>query len=162
MLKDKYHLALKVTDQMQTGTELPILNFEFSRTQIFMYSAVTWNRHRIHYDSKAAQEEGHPDVLVQRGLIGNIFSRYANEVFVDNFITNISWKVISSVLPEQTLQCKGVITKITNTSSKEEVELDLTLHHHETLVCTATLKARAEQVADTARPLAWNSRVASS
>lgn len=36
--------------------------------QLFRYSAVTWNSHRIHYDPEWAAHEGHAGVLVHSHL----------------------------------------------------------------------------------------------
>ena len=36
--------------------------------QAFLFSAATWNPHRIHYDRDYARHEGHPDILVQSHL----------------------------------------------------------------------------------------------
>jgi hydroxyacyl-ACP dehydratase HTD2-like protein with hotdog domain len=38
------------------------------RLQLFLFSAATWNTHRIHIDPAYAAEEGYPDVLVQSHL----------------------------------------------------------------------------------------------
>jgi hydroxyacyl-ACP dehydratase HTD2-like protein with hotdog domain len=53
------------------GTKLGELVKKPDRRQLFMFSAITWNRHAIHYDRQSAREEGLPDVVVQRALIGN-------------------------------------------------------------------------------------------
>lgn len=41
---------------------------EPDRLQLFTFSAVTWNTHRIHTDPGYAAHEGYPDVLVQSHL----------------------------------------------------------------------------------------------
>ena len=56
-------------------TILPELVVTPTHSQIFMFSAATWNRHHIHYSRDAAIAEGLPDVVVQRALIGNYFVR---------------------------------------------------------------------------------------
>jgi hydroxyacyl-ACP dehydratase HTD2-like protein with hotdog domain len=38
--------------------------------QLFRFSAVTWNSHRIHFDQAYARTEGYPDTLVQSQLHG--------------------------------------------------------------------------------------------
>lgn len=56
--------------QLQPGMELPTLVKRPTRTMLFRFSAVTWNTHRIHYDSEYARLEQHPDVLVQATMHG--------------------------------------------------------------------------------------------
>ncbi len=78
-----------------------------SREQIFMFSAVTWNRHLIHFCESHAKQEGHRDILVQRGLLGNFL---ANQLEKDlgelAEIRRLSWHVLSSAYPNQPLICQ--------------------------------------------------------
>lgn len=52
------------------GSELPVLTKVPTRTMLFRFSAVTWNTHRIHYDTDYAKLEQHQDVLVQATMHG--------------------------------------------------------------------------------------------
>ncbi|MDW6064467.1 hypothetical protein SAZ11_49175 [Streptomyces sp. FXJ1.4098] len=45
--------------------------------QLFRFSAVSWNAHRIHYDAEFAASEGFPDTVVQSTLHGEMLSRHA-------------------------------------------------------------------------------------
>lgn len=78
---------------------------------IFMYSAITWNRHHVHYSKDAALSEGLPDVVVQRALLGNYMARalsaWAGE---DAEIRELCWKVLSSATPNMRLRCQGSLT----------------------------------------------------
>lgn len=60
----------KMIENVEVGYELPNLIKQPTHVQLFRYSAITWNSHRIHYDQKYAAEEGYPDVLVQSHLHG--------------------------------------------------------------------------------------------
>ncbi|MDQ6523956.1 acyl dehydratase [Nocardioides sp. LHD-245] len=55
---------------VQLGDRLPELRRVPTRLQVYRYSAVTWNSHRIHFDPDYAAAEGYPDVLVQSHLHG--------------------------------------------------------------------------------------------
>lgn len=74
----------------------------FTPADLFRYSAVTWNAHRIHYDSCYARAEGYPGlvvhgpllatVLVGRavsalGELGEVTYRARAPVFVDDLVT---------------------------------------------------------------------------
>lgn len=52
------------------GDPLPPYRQRPGTVQLFRFSAVTWNAHRIHYDAAYARSEGYPDVLVQSHLHG--------------------------------------------------------------------------------------------
>lgn len=140
MLNDKVKIALSAGEEFRVGTVLPERLFSFSATHVFMYSAATWNRHQIHYSKDRAIAEGHEDVLVQRGLLGNVFTRYVNSLFTHHFISELDWKVLSSALPNQKLSCQASVTSLDDDS----VELSLTLHHEDRLIAQATLRAVSE------------------
>lgn len=53
---------------MNVGDRLPDVVLHPSATQLFRFSAVTWNSHRIHYDVEWARHEGHKGVLVHSHL----------------------------------------------------------------------------------------------
>jgi hydroxyacyl-ACP dehydratase HTD2-like protein with hotdog domain len=90
---------------------LPELVLHPDHMQIFMFSAITWNRHHVHYSKDAAIDEGLPDVVVQRALLGNYFARtltdWAGE---DAEIRELTWKVRSSATPGSRLRCQGTAT----------------------------------------------------
>ena len=52
----------------QVGDELPPLKHTATPFQLFRYSAVTWNPHRIHFDEPYAREEGHDGVALHSHL----------------------------------------------------------------------------------------------
>ena len=90
---------------------LPELVVEPSAMQVFMFSAVTWNRHHIHYDRDAAVREGHAGVVVQRALLGNFFARHAQGwLGTAGSVRRLAWKVAASALPGQRLYCRGAVT----------------------------------------------------
>jgi hydroxyacyl-ACP dehydratase HTD2-like protein with hotdog domain len=58
------------------GMALPPMTKSATTTQLFLFSAVTWNSHRIHYDKEYAGAEGHPDLLVHGPLQGAWLAQY--------------------------------------------------------------------------------------
>ncbi|MEU6256872.1 acyl dehydratase [Streptomyces sp. NPDC047043] len=62
-----------------TGQICPPRHYTHSHVQLFRFSAVSWNAHRIHYDAEFAASEGHPGVVVQSTLHGEMLGRYALE-----------------------------------------------------------------------------------
>jgi hypothetical protein len=97
--------------ELELPLVLPELVVEPSAMQVFMFSAVTWNRHHIHYSRDAAVREGHADVVVQRALLGNFFARHAQSwLGAAGSVRRLAWKVASSALPGQRLCCRGAVT----------------------------------------------------
>jgi acyl dehydratase len=66
-------------DSIDTGDSLPELVHEPNEVQLFLFSAVTWNPHRIHYDREYALSEGHAGVVVQTHLHGCLLIKAIRE-----------------------------------------------------------------------------------
>lgn len=63
-------------DDVQSGDSLPTLTVTVDETQLFFFSAATYNGHRIHYDKDWARTvEGYDDVLVQGPLQAALLAR---------------------------------------------------------------------------------------
>lgn len=63
-------------EDVEPGDEIPPLVVTVDRTQMFFFSAATYNGHRIHYDRDwATTVEGYDDVLVQGPLQSALLSR---------------------------------------------------------------------------------------
>ncbi|MDX2086935.1 MAG: hypothetical protein SFX73_03745 [Kofleriaceae bacterium] len=94
-----------------------------SRIQLFTFGAITWNRHKIHFDRAHAQAEGHDDVVVQRGLLGNFLARsVARWAGAAGRLERLQWKVIQSAFPDQELRCQGAVTRVSETADGTVVE----------------------------------------
>lgn len=97
-------------ENMSVTTQIPELIVCPDHTQVFMFSAVTWNRHHIHYSKDAAISEGLPDIIVQRGLIGNFLTRLITNWVGDSAeLCKLTWKVTRSALPGKDIICRGKI-----------------------------------------------------
>ena len=57
-----------MSNMFRVGDELPPLKHTATPFQLFRYSAVTWNPHRIHFDEPYAREEGHDGVALHSHL----------------------------------------------------------------------------------------------
>ncbi len=95
------------------GAELPVVVRNASRVQLFLYSAATWNPHRIHYDADYARYEGHPDVIVHGPLQGAWLSQYVTDWAGPlGRILSLSWQNRASALPETDYEFRGVVESI--------------------------------------------------
>lgn len=55
----------------QAGEEIPAIVRRPRELDLFLYSAATWNPHRIHWDREQTRVEGHADLVVHGPLQGN-------------------------------------------------------------------------------------------
>lgn len=97
-------------EEISEGQEVTSLIKKSSYMQLFMFSAVTWNRHLIHYNTEFARHDGLPDVATHRALIGNLLaqmlSNWAGEA---GRVAKIEWSVRNTAIPGDTLICKGKV-----------------------------------------------------
>ncbi len=77
-----------------------------------MFSAVTWNRHVIHYNSQSALGEGLPGTVVQRALLGNYLAQFLEQWLQQKGdILRLEWKVLRSAIPGDTLKIGGALKR---------------------------------------------------
>ena len=63
----------------QVGDLLPPLRHTATTFQLFRYSAVTWNPHRIHFDEAYTREEGHAGIALHSHLRAALALRCVTE-----------------------------------------------------------------------------------
>jgi hydroxyacyl-ACP dehydratase HTD2-like protein with hotdog domain len=96
--------------------------------QVFMFSAITWNRHHIHYNKDAAIREGLPDIVIQRGLIGNFLARLiTNWIGESAELRKLAWKVTRSALPGRNIVCRGKIKEIKDAEEDKYLICEVTV-----------------------------------
>jgi hydroxyacyl-ACP dehydratase HTD2-like protein with hotdog domain len=105
---------------------LPELEVVPDHMQIFMFSAITWNRHHVHYSKDAALAEGLPDVVVQRALLGDFLARAVGDWAGDaGDLRELSWKVRSSATPNMRLRCQGEVVGVHTSDGATFAECEL-------------------------------------
>lgn len=63
-------------EDIEVGEDIPTLTVTVDETQLFFFSAATYNGHRIHYDKEWARgTEGYDNVLVQGPLQAALLAR---------------------------------------------------------------------------------------
>lgn len=81
------------------------------RPQLFRYSAITWNPHRIHYDPEYARTEGHPDILVQAHFHGAMMQELLIDLCgPDGQLAELSWQNVGRALPDEPLTAVAEVT----------------------------------------------------
>jgi hydroxyacyl-ACP dehydratase HTD2-like protein with hotdog domain len=136
------------SEALSVDTQIPELIVCPDHKQIFVFSAVTWNRHHIHYSKDAAINEGLPDVVVQRALIGNFLARLITDWIGDaGELRKLTWKVTRSALPGRDITCRGKITDKLDLDGEECVVCEVTASNEDDELiasgeATVTLKVR--------------------
>ncbi len=111
---------------LRPGSSVGELRFTPTRSHVFMFSAITWNRHHIHYDKDKALAEGFPDVAVQRGLMGNYLARLmTNWSGEHGQLERLEWKVVKSSYPGQELCCAGQVAEVAEVGAAKYVRCAL-------------------------------------
>ena len=100
-------------NDVKVGDKLPVTVRNASRVQLFLYSAATWNPHRIHYDTDYARFEGHPDVIVHGPLQGAWLSQYVTDWAGPlGRLVHLSWQNRASALAECDYEFHGRVTSV--------------------------------------------------
>jgi 3-methylfumaryl-CoA hydratase len=78
----------------EIGDVLPPLKHTATALQLFRYSAVTWNPHRIHFDESYAREEGHAGLALHSHLRAALALRCVTEGLGPDWqVTNFAYRL---------------------------------------------------------------------
>lgn len=106
------------------GDELPLMRKNASRAQLFLYSATSFNPHRIHYDRAYAEFEGHPDILVHGPLQGAWLTQYLTDwCGPRGRLLGVTWQNRASAFPEVDLEFRGRVTDVNHTTGEVGLEV---------------------------------------
>lgn len=131
----------RYADQVEAGDALPALSCAATNVQLFRFSAVTNNPHRIHFDKDYALSEGHDDVLVQAHLHGAFLTRFVMDwIGGMGRLRAIEWKNRARAIASDTLTCTGSVARRFVKDGCDLFELDLSERNQEGVLC-ATGKA---------------------
>ncbi len=114
-------------DDVELGDRLPELTITVDETQMFFFSAATYNGHRIHYDKDWARGvEGYDDVLVQGPLQAALLARAITDwVGGRGRLVNYSVQNRGVAYPGQPLTFGGTVTGKRESDGRALVDLDI-------------------------------------
>ncbi len=113
-------------EDLSEGEEIPTMVKEPGRAQLFMYSAITWNVHRIHYDRNYANLEEHPDVLVHGPLQGAFLGQYMTDwIGSEGALKKIAWSNRGRTFPEEPFIMKGLIKEKRTEGSQNLIDCEI-------------------------------------
>ena len=125
---------------MEPSTVLVTRTVQPHEVDLFLFSAITWNPHRIHYDRDYARVEGYPDILVagphQAALLAQMLSDYARSQ--GGCLESMAVRHRSPAYCSQVLELAAVVTRTAVDACRLRVDADLTIHAAGSLAVTGT------------------------
>jgi hydroxyacyl-ACP dehydratase HTD2-like protein with hotdog domain len=125
-------------EDVATGDAIPELTVTVDETQMFFFSAATYNGHRIHYDKDYARAvEGYDDVLVHGPLQAALLSRALTD-WIGGRGRLVSFSVQNRAIahPGQELTFGGVVTG--KQDSDGSLQLDIFCRHGDEVLMPGT------------------------
>jgi 3-methylfumaryl-CoA hydratase len=112
-----------MSNTFQVGDQLPPLKHTATALQLFRYSAVTWNPHRIHFDEAYAREEGHSGIALHSHLRAALALRCVTEGLDDEWrVAKVTYRLRKPVYAPADL---AYTARVTATDS-DTMTLELT------------------------------------
>ncbi|HZQ31191.1 MAG TPA: acyl dehydratase [Mycobacterium sp.] len=127
-------------DEVEAGDEVPPLVVTVDETQMFFFSAATYNGHRIHYDKEWARDrEGYDDVLVQGPLQAALLARALTDwIGGAGRLVTFSVQNRAIALPGQPLRFGGTVTGKRLADGVGLVDLDIAARRGDTVLMPGT------------------------
>jgi acyl dehydratase len=99
-------------EDVNVGDAIPTLAVTVDETQMFFFSAATYNGHRIHYDKTWATEvEGYPNILVHGPLQAALLARAVTDwAGPDGRLVSYAIQNRASAFPGEELRFAGTVT----------------------------------------------------
>ena len=109
---------------VQIGDELPKMKKQASEAELFLYSAASFNPHRIHYDRAYANFEGHDDLVVHGPLQGSWLTQFVTDwAGPRGRLLSIEWQNRASAFVGDELIFAGTVTAIDQANTSVELEI---------------------------------------
>ena len=109
---------------VQIGDELPKMKKQASEAELFLYSAASFNPHRIHYDRAYANFEGHDDLVVHGPLQGSWLTQFVTDWAGPRArLLSIKWQNRASAFVGDELIFAGTVTAIDQANTSVELEI---------------------------------------
>lgn len=123
-------------EAVEEGTEIPRLIKRPTTIQLFRFSGVTWNSHRVHYDSGYARQEAYPDVLVQAHLHGAFLIQMLMQwIGPRGRLLRFGWQNRAASVPGDELTCMGRVSRKYVEGGRGYVECTLEERNQRDEVC---------------------------
>lgn len=125
-------------DGAAAGAECPPRSYSHTRLQLFRFSAVSWNAHRIHYDGEFAAAEGFSDVVVQSTMHGEMLARHALAWAGDGArLDRVEWRNKANAVAGETLTWTAAVRAVEPGPGGLRMVLDAAIVNGDGVPCVA-------------------------
>ena len=111
--------------QVQIGAELPSIAKAPNEVSLFLFSAATWNSHRIHYDREYAHAEGHKDIVVHGSLRANWLVEAMLSWAPGALLRSFSFRNVAPAFVGESFTAGGHVTDVRPGTGAVDVTIDL-------------------------------------
>lgn len=127
-------------DDVEVGEQIPALTVTADETQLFFFSAATYNGHRIHYDKEWARDvEGYDNVLVHGPLQAALLARALGDwIGGRGRLVSFSVQNRATALPGEPLTFGGVVTAKRLADGAALVDLEIAGRRGDTVLMPGT------------------------
>lgn len=113
-------------EDVRVGDEIPPVTERVNTTQLFYFSAATYNGHRIHYDLPYAQSEGHPTLLVHGPLQSALMAKTLRDwAGPQGRLLRLRTQNRASAFPDEDLIFTGRVTAVQRDGDAGVVECEV-------------------------------------
>ena len=114
-------------NQIKVGECLPERDFKTDNVQLFLYNAVLWNPHRIHFDLPYATEvEGYPGLVNTGPLMGDWLTQCIIEWLGDTGrLKSLKYSNRKASFIPETLRFTGKVLSVEHDSKTAELEVNI-------------------------------------
>ena len=112
---------------VQVGDALPSRELHIDTVELFLYNAVLWNAHRIHFDHPySTQVEGHAGLVIAGPLLGDYLTQVAVEWMGDaGQLRSVEYSNRRVAYIGEVLQSTGRISAVDREQGEVTVELSI-------------------------------------
>jgi len=119
-------------ERIHEGDEIPALTKKPTYMQLFMFSAITWNRHLIHYNTEFARGDGLRDVATHRALLGNFLAQMLSDwVGEDGKVSKVEWSVRGGAAPGDVIMCRGKVVQKVEDEKGRRIGCDIWIENED-------------------------------
>ncbi len=113
-------------EDVTVGMAVPPLTKTPSNTLLFLYSAITWNPQRIHFDKDYTLSEGYRDIIVHGPLRGAFLSQLLTHwIGNEGVLKKLSYANRDIAYVNEPLTCKGAVTRTWVENDKGAIECEI-------------------------------------
>jgi hydroxyacyl-ACP dehydratase HTD2-like protein with hotdog domain len=115
-------------EEVEAGDEIPSIEVTPSSVQLFLFSAATWNPHRIHYDAPYAASEKYPGLVIHGPFQGGLLSRLVTDWMGEaGVLRRLEYSHRGIAFLGDRLICRGKVAKKYEVDGVPTIDLSLSI-----------------------------------